>query len=107
MREPIKKQKKQSIFIFSLETRRLELNGKYEESLKLYDSIKEDGTKRSKVTFAFNKALCLKHLGRQKECEELLAYVVKEGNTLRVKYEAEEYLKEMHLVMLEQDNKII
>ena len=77
-------------FLISLETRRLELNGKYEESLKLYDSIKEDGTKRSKVTFAFNKALCLKHLGRQKECEELLAYVVKEGNTLRVKYEAEE-----------------
>ncbi len=88
----------------SAEMMRYRVNGEYEVESKLYDLIKieEEENKLLRVLYTFNKAVCLKRIGRQRECEELLAYVVMEGNTLRVKYQAEEYLKEMHPEMLEQ-----
>ena len=69
------------------------LNEQYADALQLYDTIKDEGTQLWRVLFAFEKGLCLMQLGKQKDCEELLTFVMKEGNNLRVKYQAEGLLK--------------
>ncbi len=98
---------KEIIYPVLIEILRYKLNEEYEEELKLYALIKDEESKLSRAMYTYNEAICLNHLGNQKECEELLVYVVREGNTLRVKYLAEEYLKEMHPEMLEQNDKTI
>lgn len=72
------------------------LNEQYDEALQLYNTIKDEGTQLWRVLFAFGKGLCLMHLDKQKDCEELLTFVMREGKNLRVKYRAEGLLKNIH-----------
>ena len=81
------------------------LNEQYADALQLYDTIKDEGTQLWRVLFAFEKGLCLMRLGKQQDCEELLTFVMKEGNNLRVKYQAEGLLKNMHSEGIKQEDE--
>lgn len=82
--------------LVSWEIRKCWLNEQYADALQLYDAIKDEGTKLWRVLLAFEKGVCLMRAGKQRDCEELLTFVIKEGNTLRVKYQAEELLKNLY-----------
>lgn len=81
------------------------LNEQYDEALQLYNTIKDEGTQLWRVLFAFGKGLCLMQLDKQKDCEELLTFVMREGNNLRVKYRAEGLLKNMHSEGIKQEDE--
>lgn len=81
------------------------LNEQYDEALQLYNTIKDEGTQLWRVLFAFGKGLCLMQLDKQKDCEELLTFVMREGNNLRVKYRAEGLLKNIHSEDIKQEDE--
>lgn len=81
------------------------LNEQYADALQLYNTIKDEGTQLWRVLFAFGKGLCLMQLDKQKDCEELLTFVMREGNNLRVKYRAEGLLKNIHSEGIKQEDE--
>lgn len=75
-----------------LDIEKLQLQGKNAEAMDICNTIEELSTKYDKVLYAFTKGECYFKLDSFEKAKQEFEYVIKEGNTLRVCYEAQKYV---------------
>ncbi len=83
-------------FLF-VEAERLFLDEKYDESLKIYQSLLEADNNFDKVVKEYAHAKCLLRLGRKNEAIDKFNYVIKYGNTLRICNETKKIIHEIEI----------